>query len=357
MQLPFHAQQLVALVLVDRRHRDAGPLRDDIVDLRLADDHLARRRLDVELFADELEVLARRDFLLAIELRLLEVLLADRALHLLDGDANALVDLAELLAVAGLAQFGAGAGLVDQIDRLVGQEAVGDVAVRLVDRRLDRLARVLDVVERLVAILDADQDIDRLALARRVDLDRREARVERAVLLDVLAVLGRGRRADAADLAAAQRRLQDVRRVERAFGRSRADQRVQLVDEHDDVRVLGQFLHDRLEALFELAAVLGAGDDQRDVEGEDALVGEEVRHVAIDDLLREAFHDGRLADARLADQDGVVLGAPAEHLLDALDLDGPADQRVELVLHGRFREVAAELGEQRRLFHAGERGL
>ena len=120
------------------------------------------------------------------------------------------------------------------------------------------------------------------------------------------------------------------------FGRPGADQRVQLVDEHDDVRVLGELLHDRLEALFELAAVLRAGDDQRDVEREDALVGEEVRHVAADDLLREAFDDGRLADARLADEHGVVLGAPAEHLLHALELDLAADQRVELVLHRRL---------------------
>src|SRR3954471_18960439 len=357
MQLPFHAQQLVALVLVDRRHRDAGPLRDDIVDLRLADDHLARRRLDVELFADELEVLARRDFLLAIELRLLEVLLADRALHLLDGDADALVDLAELLAVAGLAQFGAGAGLVDQIDRLVGQEAVGDVAVRLVDRRLDRLARVLDVLERLVAILDADQDVDRLALARRVDLDRLEAPLERTVLLDVFAVLGRGRRADATDLAATERRLQDVRRVERALGRSRADQGVQLVDEDDDVRVVGQFLHDRLEALFELAAVFGAGDDQRDVEGEDPLVGQKVRHVAVDDLLRQPLDNRGLADAGLADQHGVVLGAAAEDLLHAFELVLAPDQRIELVLHRRLGQVAAELGEQRRLLDPGQRRL
>ena len=165
------------------------------------------------------------------------------------------------------------------------------------------------------------------------------------------------RRADAADLAARQRRLQDVRGVERAFGRSRADQRVQLVDEDDDVRVVGQLLHDRLEALFELTAVLRAGDDQRDVEGEDPLVREEVRHVAVDDLLRQPFDDRRLADARLADEHGVVLGAAAEHLLDALELVLAADQRIELVLHRRLGEVAAELGEQRRFLDPRQRRL
>ena len=221
VQRVLHVQQLVAFVLVDRRERHAGPLRDDLVDLGLADDDAARARLDVELLADELQVLARLDFLLAIELRLLEVLLRDRGLHLLDGDADALVDLAELLAVARLAQLGARAGLVDEVDRLVGQEPIGDVAARLVDRRLDRFGRVLDVMERLVAILHADQHFDRLALGRRIDLDRLEAALERAVLLDVLPVLGGRRRADAADLAARERRLEDVRGVERAFGRTR----------------------------------------------------------------------------------------------------------------------------------------
>src|SRR5262249_45056314 len=162
---------------------------------------------------------------------------------------------------------GAGARLVDEIDRLVGQEAVGDVAVRLVDRRLDRLTGVLHVVEALVAILDAEQDLDRLALAGRIDLDRLEAPPERAVLLALLPGFGGGRRADAADLAAAQGWLQDVRRIERPFRRAGADQRVQLVDEDDDVRVVGQLFHDRLEALFELTAILRPGDDQRDVEG------------------------------------------------------------------------------------------
>ena len=47
---------------------------------------------------------------------------------------------------------------------------------------------------------------------------------------------------------------------------------------------------------LELAAILGAGDNQRDVEGEQPLVRKEMRHVAVDNLLRQALDDGRLAD-------------------------------------------------------------
>ncbi len=55
-------------------------------------------------------------------------------------------------------------------------------------------------------------------------------------------------------------------------------------------------------------------------------------HVAFDDAVGQALDDGRLADAGLADEDGVVLGAPAEDLDDAADLLVAADDRVELAL-------------------------
>ena len=180
-------------------------------------------------------------------------------------------------------------------------------------------------------------------------LDRLEAALERAVLLDGLAVFGRRGRADALNLAARERRLQNVGRVERALGRAGAHQRVQLVDEDDAVLLLDQLLHDRLEPLFELAAILRAGDDQRKIERQDALVGQERRHFAVGDALRQAFDDGRLADAGLADQHRVVLGAAAKNLNGAVDLLLAADQRVELVLHRRLGQVARELRQQRRL--------
>jgi hypothetical protein len=57
------------------------------------------------------------------------------------------------------------------------------------------------------------------------------------------------------------------------------------------------------------STVLRAGDHQRQVEHHDALVAQYVRHLAVDDPLREAFHDRGLAHAGLAEQDGVVLRA------------------------------------------------
>ena len=67
-----------------------------------------------------------------------------------------------------------------------------------------------------------------------------------------------------------------------------------------------------------------------------------------DDLLGQALDDGGLADAGLADEHRVVLGAAAEDLHDPLELAGPADDRVELLLAGELGEVATELVEHER---------
>src|SRR5205085_1385672 len=132
-------------------------------------------------------------------------------------------------------------------------------------------------------------------------------------------------------------------------GRAGPDERVQLVNEDDVLRVLDQLAHDLFESLLELPAVLRACDDERQVEREYPLVLKERGHVAADDSLRESFNDGGLADARLADEHGVVLRPAAEYLDDSLYLALATNERVEFVVGGVVRQVARELGEVRRL--------
>ena len=71
------------------------------------------------------------------------------------------------------------------------------------------------------------------------------------------------------------------------------------------------------------------------------------RHVAVGDALRQAFDDGGLADARLADQHRIVLGAAAQDLDHALQFVVAPDQRIEQTVHRGLGQVAAELGQQR----------
>ncbi len=64
------------------------------------------------------------------------------------------------------------------------------------------------------------------------------------------------------------------------------------------------------------------------------------RHVAIDDAQRQAFDDRRLADAGLADQHRIVLGAARQNLDRAADFVVAADDRIELALAGFAGQIA-----------------
>ncbi len=173
-----------------------------------------------------------------------------------------------------------------------------------------------------------------------------EAPLQRTVFFHGLTVFARRRRADALNLTARKRRLQNIGRVQRAFGRTGAHQRVQLVDEHDGVLALHQLLHDGLQPLFELSAVFCARNDQGEVQGENPLVCEERWNITIGDALRQALDDGRLAHAGLADQNRIVFGPAAQNLNDALDFVFTPDERIQRAFRSRLRKVAAEFREQ-----------
>ena len=263
--------------------------------------HLARAHLQLlELAFDRLTALLRGCVLLFAQRRELDLQLHDAPIHLVDLGRQR-VDLDAQL----------GGRLVDQVDRLVRQEAVRDVAVR--ERRCSDQRTVLDrhFVVDLVAFLEAAQDRDRVLHRGLADRDRLEAALERSVLLDVLAVLVERRRADAAQFAAREHRLEQVGRVHSPLRSARTDDRVQLVEEQDDRALrVSDLLQHALQAFLELAAVCRARDQRADVEGDHAPLAQRLGHVAVDDPLCEPLDDRRLADARLADQHGVVLGAP-----------------------------------------------
>jgi hypothetical protein len=169
-----------------------------------------------------------------------------------------------------------------------------------------------------------------------------EAALERRVLLDVLAVLVERGRADAMQFAARQRGLQHVARIHGALGLAGADHGVQFVDEQDDLAfLLRQIVEHRLQALLEFAAKFRAGDERAHVERQNALVAQALRHFAVDDALRQALDDGGLADAGLADQHRIVLGAPLQDLDGAANLVVAADHRIELALARALGQVDA----------------
>ena len=279
---------------------------------------------------------------------LLEALGFDGLLLLLHDLGDLVLELLEVRRGLHALDAQAGAGLVDEVDGLVGEVAVGDVAVGEVGRGHERLIGDGDPVVRLVAVAQALEDLDGVGHGGLLHLDRLEAALEGRVLLEVLAVLVERGGTDGLQLAAGQHRLEDAGGVDGALGGTGTHEGVELVDEQDDVAAGLDLLEHLLEALLEVAAVAGPGDEGAEVEGVELLVVQGLGHVVGGDRLGEALDDGGLADAGLADQHRVVLGAAAEDLHDPLGLALAADDRVELLLAGELGEVAAELVEHER---------
>lgn len=136
-------------------------------------------------------------------------LLGRNARHL-GHDRFDFLDVDQLLALALGQQALAGAGFVDHVDRLVRQQTVTDVLDRQVHRGLQRIVGVGHAVVRFVTRLEALQDFVGFTHGRLDDVDLLEAPRQRAVLLEDAPVFLEGGRANAAQLARRQGRLDQV---------------------------------------------------------------------------------------------------------------------------------------------------
>src|SRR4029077_6178477 len=150
--------------------------------------------------AKSAQVLALFAFFVRIETRLLELMVRDGILHPMNDELDSLLYLGELLRQRSLAQLYARSGFVDQVDRLIGQEAVRNVPVGMRYRKIDGVVGVRDGVKLFVAILNAEEDLGCINLVRRRHLHCLETPFQRTVFLDRLSILAGSRGANALDL-------------------------------------------------------------------------------------------------------------------------------------------------------------
>ena len=239
-----------------------------------------------------------------------------------------------------------GRGLVNQVDGLVRELTAGDVTLGQLSGGNEGRVRDLHLVVRLVTLLQPAQDRHGVLDRGLPHVDLLEPTLQGGVLLDVLAVLVQRGGTDQAQLTAGQHGLEHVARVHGPLGRTRAHDRVDLVDERDDLTLgLLDLVQDGLEAFLELPAVLGAGHHGPQVQGDQGLAAQRLGYVPGHHALGEALDHGGLTHTGLTDQHGVVLGPAREHLDHAADLRVTPDHGIELPLAGDRREVRAELLE------------
>ncbi len=120
---------------------------------------------------------------------------------------------------------------------------------------------------RLVAFLQPAKNADGVLDRRLADVHLLESALEGRVLLDVLTVFIERGCADEAELAAGEHGLEHLRGRDRGLAPAGTHERVQLVNEGNDLTV-GCFdlCEHSLHALLEFAPVLRPGNERGDVE-------------------------------------------------------------------------------------------
>ncbi|MNP21209.1 hypothetical protein D3C76_1138190 [compost metagenome] len=216
-----------------------------------------------------------------------------------------------------------------------------DVARGQLGGGAQRFVAVLDVVMALEPALEPAQDAHGVFHRRLADIDLLEASRQGTVLLEDAAKLLEGSRANAANVARRQQRLEQVGCIhDPTRRRTGTDDGVDLIDEQDRLRAFAQLAEQRLETLLEVATVLGAGQQRTQVEGVHHALGQQVRHLTVDDTLGQAFGNGSFAHPGLTHQQRVVLAPTRQNLRDALDLLLAPDQRVDAPGAGQLVQVA-----------------
>ena len=208
----------------------------------------------------------------------------------------------------------------------------------------------------LVTLLQAAEDRNGVLLRRFIDHHFLETPFESLVLLEIFLKLVERRGADGPQFAPGEGRFEDVRGIHRPRRLAGADQRVNLVDEEQNLALAGgDLLHDGFQTLFELALILGARDQGSHVERVDRLRFQVLGNVAVDDPAGDALGDGGLADTGFADEDRVVLRAPRKDLQHAADLLVTPDDRVEFSRARLLVEVDGILAQRVELLFGGLR--
>jgi len=193
-----------------------------------------------------------------------------------------------------------GGGLIHEVDGLVGQETVGDIAFRQLHGGNAGIVLYTHLVVVFIPFFQASQDGDGIHLIGLVDHHRLETTFQCLVFLKIFLVLVECRGSDGSEFAAGQRGLENVGGIHRSLSAAGTHEGVYLVDEQYDVAFgVCHLFDDALEPFLKLTLVFRSGHQGTHVERVELLVLQVLGHVATHDALGQSLNDGCLARSRL----------------------------------------------------------
>ena len=232
-------------------------------------------------------------------------------------------------------------GFINQVDGLVRQETVTDIAVRKFHGSHERVVVQTHAMVRIESVLDATENRNRFLFAGLVNLHGLETAFQGGILLNVLAVFLRGGRTDAVQFTTGELRLEHIAQVHGAFRLARTHNGVDFVDEQQGIAVFFKGVQHGFQTFLEIATVFCTRHQGRQIQRKQLLALQSVRHIAAIDSLGEPFDNSGLTHARFTDQARVVFRLTAQNQDDTADFFFTANHRRKLSVGGHFHEFTA----------------
>ena len=115
---------------------------------------------------------------------------------------------------------------------------------------------------------------------------------------------------------------------------------MQLVNKENDLSGgIFDLLQHRLQTVLEFATILRACKHGAQVEGDNALILQDLGDIAGYDAASESFDNRRFTYARFADEYWIVLRAPGKNLNHTTNFFIPPNDGIEFPFSGQFSEV------------------
>jgi len=192
-----------------------------------------------------------------------------------------------------------GGRLVHQVNGLVGQETLGNVAVAQFHGGNDGVVLNTHLMVVFIALLQSAQDADGAQHVRFVHHHRLETTLQCLVLFKILLIFIQRGGSDRAQFATCQSRFQNVGRIHSALTLTCSHKGMYFVNEKNNLPIgRDDLVDDGLQSLLKLTFIFGTSHQSTHVERIELLVLQILGHIATQDAVGKTFHDGSLSRTR-----------------------------------------------------------
>ena len=229
-----------------------------------------------------------------------------------------------------------GCCFINQIDCFVRQKPVGNITAGQFYCRFNGAIRNFHAVMGFIFITNTFQNSNGIFLGWFIDSNRLESTFQCCIFFNMLAVFVQCSRTDTLDIPTRQFRFQNIGRIQRAFCRASANQRVHFIDKEDYILVSLHFIHNFFQPFLKIASVFGTCHQGTHIQRDDFFILQQLWYFSCYNPLCQTFSNSSFPYAGIPQQCRIVLGTTAQNLNHSFNFRFTANHGINFTLSYHF---------------------